>query len=159
MKTASALQRRLLNCQVSNRMALGILCWCQVLPGRTQNGVKNHWHATLRKVSRAPLYANPSTPLQAYLRELNIGAIESQIWNKSQGGMSNRLPTCQSSIIILASSETAAASSIAGYDQQRPVHCKELQSKLPKVFSCSLQDAGAKQDCYSSHEGTVSILQ
>lgn len=47
----------------------------QVLPGRTQNGVKNHWHATMRKVCRAPVYANPSTPLQAYLRELSSGAI------------------------------------------------------------------------------------
>lgn len=41
----------------------------------------------MRKVSRAPLYANPSTPLQAYLRELNIGAMEAQIWQKSTPGM------------------------------------------------------------------------
>lgn len=48
----------------------------QVLPGRTQNGVKNHWHATMRKVCRAPAYANPSTPLQVYLRELSSGAVQ-----------------------------------------------------------------------------------
>lgn len=65
-------------CKVSSHLHLKSLeqAACgelQVLPGRTQNGVKNHWHATMRKVCRAPAYANPSTPLQAYLRELSSG--------------------------------------------------------------------------------------
>ena len=45
----------------------------QVLPGRTQNGVKNHWHATLRKMQRAAIHQEDVphlTALQRYLLQL-----------------------------------------------------------------------------------------
>jgi len=62
-----------------------------VLTGRTQNGVKNHWHATNRKVCRAPLYANPSTPLQAYLRQINIEIIENEVYGGTPTNGSNKI--------------------------------------------------------------------
>ena len=45
----------------------------QVLPGRTQNGVKNHWHATLRKMQRAQVSqqdVHKLTSLQQYLVQI-----------------------------------------------------------------------------------------
>ena len=44
-----------------------------MLPGRTQNGVKNHWHATLRKMQRAAIHQEDVphlTALQRYLLQL-----------------------------------------------------------------------------------------